>query len=61
MSDAPRRPRGGRRAALVGAALALLSGCAGAGLPPEELPAAPIAFRYRTPEEAEKLALVRER
>lgn len=48
------------------AAAALLAGLLGAGclttsLPREELPEQPIAFVYRTRDEAEQLALVRER
>lgn len=45
-------------AALLGVAFV---GCITSGLPTDELPEAPIAFRYRDREEAEKLAQVRTR
>lgn len=64
MSGARRSGRRGRSAcgaALGALALAWLAGCAAAGIPREALPPESIAFRYRTAEEAEKLAALRER
>lgn len=50
-----------RRVSVALALAALVAGCATGGVPRDELGDRPIAFLYRTPEEAEKLALLRQR
>lgn len=56
-----RRPHPALLGALLLAVAAAQAGCITSSLPRDELPEQPIAFRYRTNEEAERLAQVRER